>query len=336
MSARHHATAPIPLEWTLRWAQGEVTVQALGGMLAPLTLRLPDGRSISPLQVAPWGDDNDPQWPGVLRRLRGEWPCLPYGAIQPPPGLPAGWTGHPADDAWAHGYTANHEWHLIERTEDALTIGIEYPADSAIARLERTVRPVPDEAAISVELRVFARRACQVPLALHPTFAVPATGVHITAAGARCIHTYPVPTEPGVSRLLPNASGASLDAMPTVDGSAAFHQLPLPHATEELMQMEGCQPPFRLHYLAERMHVQLDWDTAVLPDALIWISNGGRTHAPWSGRHFALGVEPMSGFFDLGRVVTPDTSHPLAQQHGVTLDPARPLRVSYRISASGG
>ncbi len=323
------------VEWTLRWAWGEVTVQALGGMLAPLTLRLPDGRSVSPLQVAPWGVDNNPQWPGVLRRLRGEWPCLPYGAVQPPPDLPAGWQGHPADDGWAHGYTANHAWHLIEQTGTALTVGITYPEDSDIERLERTVRPVSDAAAIEVTLRIHARRACQMPLALHPTFAVPSTGLHISAAPARRIHTYPVPTEPGVSRLRPLATAASLSDMPTIDGRAALDRLPLAHDTEELMQLEGCVPPFELRYLAEGVRVQLDWDTHVLPDALIWISNRGRAHAPWSGRHVALGVEPMSGFFDLGRVVTPDASHPLAREHGVILTPEQPQVVRYRLSASG-
>lgn len=320
--------------WTLRWARGEVTVQALGGMLAPITFRLAGGASVSPLQVAPWGDDHDERWPGVLRRLRGEWPCLPFGASRAPQGLPEGWAAHPADDGWDHGYPANHDWHLIEQTDTVLTVGIHYPPDSAVDRLERTVRPEPDAAAVHVELRVFARRSCQVPLALHPTFAVPATGVHITRALARRIHTYPVPTEPGVSRLRPNASGASLDALPMADGGTGdFHRLPLPYATEELMQLEGCQAPIELHYLAERVRVRLDWDTQVLPDALLWISNGGRRHAPWSGRHYALGVEPMSGFFDLGRVVTPDARHPLATQHGVTLDPARPLVVAYRLAA---
>jgi hypothetical protein len=303
-------------------------------MLAPLTFRFPDGRSISPLQVAPWGADNDASLPGVLRRLRGEWPCIPYGASRPPRSLPVGWCSHAAEDAWDHGYTANHEWHLLEHTDQLLTIGIDYPDDNPIVRLERTVRPVQHAAEIAVELRIHSRCETQVPLALHPTFAVPATGVHITAAHAQRIDTYPVPTEPGVSRLQANAHGTHLDSMPAIDGTLALNRLPLPFATEELMQMVNCRPPFQLHYVEADMDVQLNWDTNVLPDALIWISNGGRAHAPWSGRHYALGIEPMSGFFDLGRVVTPSAEHPLAHERGVTLRPEKPLVVRYQIAAS--
>jgi hypothetical protein len=66
---------------TRDWAQGRLTVQALGAMLGPVTFRLPDGREVSPLHVAPWADD--PQaasLPGILRARRGDFACVPFGA----------------------------------------------------------------------------------------------------------------------------------------------------------------------------------------------------------------------------------------------------------------
>lgn len=325
--------ASTSLEWTLNWAHGAVTVQALGGMLAPLELKLANGKTISPLQVAPWGNENNSEWPGILRRLRGEWPCVPFGASKPPAGLPAGWAGHDAEDHWDHGYSANHEWTLMRHSADELALAIDYPESSAIARLERSIRPSADAAAIAVTLQVHARRRAQMPIALHPTFAIPSSGVQLKAR-ARRIHSYPVATEPGVSRLLPNSGGTSLDAMPAVDGGHMdFTHLPLPFATEELMQMQDCASPVVLRYLQEQVDVQLDWDTTVLPDAMLWVSNGGRSQAPWSSRHYALGVEPLSGFFDLGRVVQPGPGHPLAGSKGVWLDPAQPLSIRYTLSA---
>ena len=41
----------------IAWAHGMASVQALGGMLGPVTFLLPDGRQVSPLHVAPWFDD---------------------------------------------------------------------------------------------------------------------------------------------------------------------------------------------------------------------------------------------------------------------------------------
>lgn len=321
-------------EWTLAWDCGTVTVQSLGGMLAPLTFHLMDGRRISPLQVAPWGVDDDQALPGVLRRLRGEWPCIPYGASQPPADLPAGWQSRSAGDAWDHGYTANHDWYLVGRDDTAITVAVDYPESADIARLQRTVRVTPGLPAVSVELEIQVRRACQVPVALHPTFAVPPSGVIIKSARAERVETYPVPTEPGVSRLARNASGPSLDAMPaTGGGSLSFTSLPLPFATEEIMQMVGCTVPVTLHFVQEAVDVHLSWDTATLPDALIWISNAGRSHHPWNGRHYALGIEPMSGFFDLGRVVQPTAEHSLAGEQGLCLLPGQPLTIRYSLAA---
>ena len=75
----------------LAWDHGCLSLQRLAGMLGPVTFLLPDGRQISPLQIAPWfADPRRETLPGVLRRLRGEWPCAPFGA-DAPRNLPEGW-----------------------------------------------------------------------------------------------------------------------------------------------------------------------------------------------------------------------------------------------------
>jgi hypothetical protein len=99
------------------------------------------------------------------------------------------------------------------------------------------------------------------------------------------------------------------------------------------MQISGCEPPFILRYPEERAEVSLDWNANELPDALLWISNGGRTHEPWSGRHFAVGVEPANSFFDLSRVVIPPANHPLADRSGLIFQTGMPQTITYRLSA---
>ncbi len=317
--------------WALRWAHGDATVQSLGGMLAPVQFKFGAGHSVSPLQVAPW--DADARWPGVLRALRGEWPCLPFGMVQAPPDLPSDFTPERAEDQWDHGFAANHRWRLLQQTSHAIRLGIDYPHDQPVAYLERTIEADPNAPALVVSLTVHARRDVVLPLGLHPTFAVPENGIEVLGCAHRAIHSYPVPQEPGVSQILPNTTFASLDAAPTATGPVDVTRLPLPHRTEELMQMEGCRPPFILRYPTQQADVLLDWDPSELPDALLWISNGGRTRAPWSGRHFALGVEPINSFFDLGRVVTPPPHHPLAGRSGLAFKADTPRTITYRLSA---
>jgi hypothetical protein len=269
-----------------------------------------------------------------MRALRGEWPCLPFGMIDAPPNLPPAFGRHRADDEWVHGYGANHEWTLVRQDAHAIALEIAYPPDSDIDKLERTIEADPDAPALTVSLTVHARRDTVLPFALHPTFAVPATGVELLASPFDAVHTYPVPQEPGVSRILPNRSLASLRRIPSTHAPMDVTRLPLPEKTEELVQLAGCRPPFVLRYLAQQADVFLDWNADDLPDALLWISNGGRAHAPWSGRHYAVGVEPANSFFDLGRVATPEASHPLAARKGLAFEAGRPRTISYRLSAT--
>jgi hypothetical protein len=105
----------------------------------------------------------------------------------------------------------------------------------------------------------------------------------------QAIYSYPVPQEPGASRILPNRIISTLKEIPTTQGLMDVTRLPLSGATEELLQISECKPPFVLRYPEQHADVSLDWNAEELPDALLWISNGGRTHEPWSERHFAVG-----------------------------------------------
>jgi hypothetical protein len=317
--------------WTLKWAHGEATAQSLGGMLAPVRFELGGGRTVSPLYVAPWGDDA--RWPGLLRALRGEWPCLPFGAVTAPPGLPLGLETRNAADTWNHGYGANHMWRLVEKVADRLTLRIDYPSEGEIERLERIIEVDPEAPALAVSLTVHARRDVVLPFALHPTFAIPDEGIEVLACPHQSVHSYPVAPEPGISRSSPNQTSASLKEIATATGPMDVTRLPLLDKTEELLQIAGCRPPFVLRYSAQQADVLLDWNSEELPDALLWISNGGRAYEPWSGRNFALGVEPAQSFFDLGRVVTPPADHPLAGRTGLAFRAGVPRTISYRLSA---
>jgi hypothetical protein len=317
--------------WKLRWKHGEAEIQSLGGMLAPVRFDIGGGRSVSPLQVAPWTDDG--RWRGLMRALRGEWPCIPFGMVEAPAGLPLEFQLRDANDEWVHGYGANHMWQLVERDDHALKLQIAYPPGSEIESLERMIEVDPDAPALVVSLTVHARRDAILPFALHPTFAVPDSGVEVLACAYEVIHSYPVPQEPGVSRILPNRIISSLKGLPTADGFMDATRLPLPEKTEELVQIAGCKPPFVLRYPQQQADVFLDWNAEELPDALLWISNGGRTHEPWSGRHFAVGVEPANSFFDLGRVTIPPAGHPLADRSGLVFKAGTPRTITYRLSA---
>lgn len=327
--------------WQLAWEHGRADVQALGGMLGPVSFRLSDQRELDALHVAPWsGMTAADGLPGVLRRLRGEWPCVPFGRVDRPHDLPPGWHTHAATDAWTHGYPANHRWRCVEADARRIHLALDYPDDAAVASVERTIAVDPHAPALDIALTIRARRPARLPAGLHPTFRLPPTPgrVHVVLGSHDGIHSYPANPPGAIGRLQPDRVSAHLHAMAGIDGPLDLSRLPLAAPGEELMQVRGLRgagtnAPFALRYLDYGASVGIWWDSEQLPDLMLWVSNGGRIHFPWLGRHFAIGAEPVNSLFDLGRVASAPPGHPLADRLGVLLDPDRPLQLRYRIAA---
>ena len=317
---------------TLVWLHGRAELQRLGGMLAPVTFSAPGRPDFQPMQVAPWADEpGSAALPGLMRRLRGDWLCLPFGRTDPLAGLPSGWTSHAPSDAWGHGYGSHHDW-TWRPAPDPLSLAMTITTPDGM-RLTRTLHAVADAPALDVEVRIEVATPCTLPVALHPTLRLDAGRVVLDVPHAGKGLTYPVPAEPEVSLLVPNCAFDDLRAVPRADGSLAdLTRYPQPRDSEELLQLQGVSGPVSLHYLDLGWAFTLDWDRTLLPDMLLWVSHRGRQYAPWNGRHLALGLEPVNSVFDIGRVATPPPDHPLAARRGIALTPERPCSIRYRIA----
>ncbi|MDP3262011.1 MAG: hypothetical protein Q8M59_03525 [Tabrizicola sp.] len=324
----------------IAWAHGMASVQALGGMLGPVTFLLPDGRQVSPLHVAPWfSEPTRSTHPPILQDLRGEWPCVPFGTDVPRT-LPQYWsaTGETFDGAnIPHGHSSNTEWAFTNIAPDRVELTCDYPATHPIRRLTRTIAADPNAAAVDITLTVQARRPCRLPIGLHPTLRLPTTGqARLAPPAFRKGRVFPLDVEPGQGLLQPGATFSDLATVPRRDSrTLSLAQLPLPDNTEELVQLCGVTGGFRLHH-PDDWHVTLDWDTQHFPSLLLWISNRGRAYAPWNSRHVALGVEPVCAAFDLGPAVS-NAPNPISATGTLTahaFDPEHPFTTRYRIGVS--
>jgi hypothetical protein len=344
MSAANLQHTLAPQSWRLDWAFGSAEVQALGGMLGPLHLRLDAERDLQVMHVAPWaGTTGSLALPGILRRLRGEWPCVPFGRIDLPPDLPPGWQPIDPDDIWPHGYSANHHWTCEYADQERVCLAIDYPDDSPVARIERHVQVVPDSPALDMELVIHPRRSLRLPAGLHPTFRLPQSGGRVQLELGRHdgIFSYPSRSAGAISRLLPDSRAERLESMPGIGGMLDLSRLPLDADSEELLQVRALRAspgaaPLSLHYLDYDARVGLWWDSGQFPDLMLWLSNRGRPEFPWQGQHVALGAEPVNSVFDLSRVARPPEDHPLADRRGIVLQAGQPWRTRYRIAAWSG
>ena len=340
------SSEPNTLAWSFEWDRGRGEVAALGGMLGPVWFRLSDGRDVQPFAVAPWADEPDTpnDLPGVLQRLRGEWPCVPFGMPSAPEGLPSEW--HANDQRVSafhtdpHGVSSNQNWSLLRHLETGIEIAMDYPEGHPVKRLVRRIEGRPGAAAVDLELSIEVREDTLLPIGLHPVMALPAvTGAaRLALPGAQTAYVYPVETEPGVSRLVPGATATDLSDLPTKDGTPLdLTRLPLVGHTEELVQVAVTDGTAYLANSDDDYTACLTWDAKQLPFCLLWVSNGGRSQPPWNGRHFALGMEPVAAAFDLGVDVS-RSPNPL-NSHGNTavhLSKSSPFRTRYAIALEAG
>lgn len=334
--------------WHLEWQYGKADVHAQAGMLGGVEF-FAGGRTLEPFYEAPWLGRDEPQPDGLLGAMRNEFTCVPFGVPYRPEAVTPEWRaavasvpGSPdtldASDDLQHGYGNAAAWSLVRQRADAVEIALDYPAGSPIARLERIVRAVPDRPALEFVLRIHARRAVRRPLGLHPNFALPpfAGALRIEACAFRFGMVHPGGPEPGVSSALTGAVFEALDRVPLANGgTGAFDRLPLDYATEEILQLCGCDGRVVLTDAARGARYRLTWDARQLPSLLLWISNRGRRYAPWNGRNLCVGVEPVAAAFELG-CTTSLAPNPI-QARGVAtaleLDPRTPVEIAYRIEA---
>ena len=291
----------------LGWSHGALSVQRLGGMLAPVVFVLPDGKQVAPMHIAPWtGETAARDQPGILQRLRGEWPCVPFGYSVPGDGFPPDWArimGPAAADEEIHGHSSNVEWDRVDAAEGSVALRVDYPEASPVVRLERTVTPDPDAPAVDISLRVTIRSECRLPLGIHATFRLPqAPGSARIEPGAFSKgRTYPGTVEPEAPLFATDARFERLDAVATRNGARIdAASVPFDFPAEELLQLDGIAGSSALAHLDEGWRVRLDWNPRHFPSLLLWYSNRGRRAPPWNGRHLALGMEPVRSPFGLG------------------------------------
>ncbi len=330
-------------EWRFEWSGGRGAVQALGGM-ATASFALPDGRSVDPFAVAPWSDDTGAAYdalPGILKGLRGTWPCVPFGVPEVRRDLPSRWTDglgeDLATDPTAHGISSNFEWQRDGAAEGGLSLSIAYPEGHPVERLAQEVRG--DGNTLTTDLHVTMREEAALPMGFHPTLRLPEApgSARLVVPGGGRVFAYPAEVEPVISWAAIDAVGADLTAVPR-QGGGVFDasRLPFEGQAEELLLVEA-HGHARLENRAEAYAVDIRWDADLFPMVMLWLSLGGRRAYPWNGRFRAIGIEPICGAFDLGVVHSQRRANPIARaghKTVVALSPAQALRTSCQISVS--
>lgn len=261
------------------------------GHIAELKIR--DGqRMLTPLHRAPWVDDPDMIFPEAtppnVRRLSGDFFCAPFGR-------------NDLEEAPSHGWPANSAWDHVE------TVGGDNQL-TAVFRLQKLVMGAVVEKRITLiaghpfvyQEHCFIGGTGAVSAAHHVMVHM-AEGGDLSVSDKLGARTPPDALEPDPSRgrssLAYPAETADLTAFPLADGRMAdLTTYPVAGQHEDFVTLVEA-PGHALGWSvvsrkAEQDRVIVLKRPDILPVTMLWMSNGGRDYAPWSGRHTGvLGIE---------------------------------------------
>lgn len=275
---------------TIRAKGISVSVDLAVGHLADLSVET-EGRTLRPLHRAPWLDEPreslPPGLPEGVVRLSGDFLCAPFSAanVEPAP---------------LHGWTANSAWDVAE--SGAIDGGWR-----ARFRLQRKVMGATVEKILTLrdghpflyQEHAFSGGTGAISAA-HHAMTVMKEGGRLAFSPKRLAAT-PEALEPDPARgrylLAYPARTIELDAFPAADGGTVdLGDYRMDRRHEDfvtLVEADNAGPGWTaVARRAERDLVLVLKHPADLPVTMLWISNGGRDYAPWSGRHRGvLGIE---------------------------------------------
>ena len=326
--------------WRVASSSVEAYLTAQGGHMAPVTFDR-KGRKLRPYAVAPWWNEKLPApLPPLLKVLRGDFFCLPFGGNATP------YRGerHPP-----HGETCNRKWRFVglSRQGDRATLHARMKTRTRPGVVEKTIMLVDGHNAVYSRHVVSGMRGPMTP-AHHATLRfpdVPCSGV-VSMSPIKYGMVRPDPPERpedrSYSMLQPGGTFRRLDQVPTITGERTdVSRYPARRGFEDIVLLVT-QPrrPFAWTAVAfpdERYVWFALKDPAVLKHTLLWLSNGGRHFAPWNGRHLnVMGLEEVTAYFDYGLAESARANRltALGDDTCLRLDPRRPLVVNYIMAVA--
>jgi hypothetical protein len=272
-------------------------VTKAGGQMAPVRFDLGNGGWASPYSLAPWTPQEcEPGTPGLLKVLRGDFFCIPFGV--------SGMTPHP------HGATANLDWTREEAADDRLVLSIDDPVTGAEFRKELILKD--GHRAVYIRHTVINLDG-RFNYGHHPILDFPESAgpCAIRTGAIKFGQVYPGvfedPATGGKSALRAGARFTSLQEVALADGgTTSLASYPARPGHEDLVMFSAADPAFGWTAVHFPGYVWIAIrNTAELPSTLFWHSNGGRPYAPWSGSHVRrLGIEDVCSYFHEGAEIS--------------------------------
>jgi hypothetical protein len=293
--------------WTITATHVAAHLTRLGGHLGPVTFRLVGARGdrvVRPMAIAPWSTERLPaRIPNILRVLRGDFLCLPFGGNERP---------YRNERHSPHGETANRAWRCesISREQHRTTLHASLQTQVRRGRVDKWITLIDGQTAVYTR-HVISMQG-NMPLGHHAMLACPdREGAAFVSTSATLFGTTRAdplerPAERGYSALAAGVRFQTLERVPLANGGTTdASRYPARRGFEDLL-MVVADPDLPFAWTAVTFPSEgYVWfalkNPRVLRQTVLWMSNRGRYYAPWNGRHVnVLGLEEVTGYFDYG------------------------------------
>ncbi len=321
--------------WGIPSSRSRAWLTRLGGHLGPIEFKL-GSRTIAPLSVAPWAEERlAPGTPPLLRALRGDFFCAPFG------GNAAPWHGesHPG-----HGETANRAWRheSLAHENGKSTLHTSLVTRIRPGRVDKYVTLI-DGQTVAYQRHILSGSSGPMNLGHHAMVKFPETPGSGLVSTSRFVRgqvlpdPFETPGQYGYQALKRGALFRTLRRVPLATGGAAdLSRYPARKGFEDLVMLTA-DPELPFAWTAvvfpRKRYVWFSLrDPQLLRHTIMWHSNGGRHYPPWNGRHTAvLGLEDVTSYFHYG-LAESARSNPLSRRGIPTvlrLDAKRPTTITH-------
>ena len=289
--------------WKIASDCTEAYVTRRGGHIGPIKFRTSE-RSLSPYSVAPWAEEDTKDQPDILRALRGDFFCMPFGGNETP---------YKDEQHPCHGESANGKWSLVDARSEygEHRLHLTLPTKIREGQVDKIVRLINGEHVL-YQQHVVSGMKGMMTWGHHAMLKFPdieGCGL-ISTSPIQFGHVFPEPTElpanQGYSMLKPGATFQDLRKVPTVFRTKTdLSRYPARKGYEDIaILVNSTDVPFGWTAVSfpDQGYIWFSLkDPSVLQSTLLWHSNGGRYYAPWNGRHTCvLGLEDITGNFHYG------------------------------------
>jgi len=288
----------------LRNDDTELAITQLGGHMAPITFYRSSTTPIKPYYMSPWQKEKIAIDEPVLKPLRGDFFCMPFG----------GNNHYRNEKHVAHGETATSKWSLLgtERNGTVSTLSLQMKTKVRPGSVTKKISLVDGHNAIDCQhiLDGYSGKMC---LGHHATLHIPdePESLHFSCSPFRFGYTAPSSPGPYANNeyfsLPPSVVFKKLEKVPTLWSKNTVSNrtvFPCHDGFTDILAVFPKSAKTPAWNAAVFPHHGYAWytlkDPLILTSTVLWMSNKGRHGSPWNGRNRCLGVEDVTAFFAQG------------------------------------